>query len=112
MLEAWKKTYGDAPENKLAATDLETKRVAVAKTKVDKAVKDARTLLLARQYIAALKELESVGTLVSAAPTDLQKQYETLKKDASAGADRLQKEAALRKSIVSGTHNHTTMVSG
>jgi len=112
ILEACKKTYGDAPEIKQAVADLETKRVAVAKTKVDKAVKDARTLLLARQYIAALKELESVGALVTAAPPELQKQFETLKKDASAGADRLQKEADLGKTIVAGSDNQATMVSG
>jgi hypothetical protein len=90
--------------------DLEAKRVAVAKTKVDKAIKDARTLLLARQYIAALKELESVAALVSAAPAELQKQFETLKKDASAGADRLQKEADLGKTIVAGSEVQTMVV--
>ncbi|HZR27788.1 MAG TPA: protein kinase, partial [Terriglobales bacterium] len=110
ILEACKKTYGDAPEIKQAVADLEAKRVAVAKTKVDKAIKDARTLLLARQYIAALKELESVGALVSAAPVELQKQFETLKKDASAGADRLQKEADLGKTIVAGSEAQTMVV--
>jgi len=79
ILEACRKTYGDAPELKQAMADLEAKRVAAAKTKVDKAIKDARTLLLARQYIAALKELQSVGALVSAAPPESQKQYETLR---------------------------------
>ena len=110
ILEACKKTYGEAPEIKQAAAELEAKRVAVAKTKVDKAIKDARTLLLARQYIAALKELESVVALVSAAPPELQKQYETIKKDASAGAERLQKEADLGKTIVAGSDVQTMVV--
>ena len=110
ILDACRKTYGDAPEIKQAAAEVEAKRVAVAKTKVDKAIKDARTLLLARQYIAALKELESVGALVSAAPAELQKQFETLKKDASAGADRLQKEADLGKTIVAGSEVQTMVV--
>ena len=117
ILEACRKTYGDAPELKQAMSDLEAKRVAAAKTKVDKAIKDARTLLLARQYIAALKELESVKALFSAAPPELQKQYETLKKDASAGAERLQKEADLGKTIIAGSSDTTaasaaTMVVG
>ena len=117
ILEACRKTYGDVPELKQAMADLEAKRVAAAKTKVDKAIKDARTLLLARQYIAALKELESVGALVSAAPPEFQKQYETLKKDASAGADRVQKEADLGKTIIAGSSETTaasaaTMIAG
>jgi hypothetical protein len=110
ILEACRRTYGDAPEIKQAAAELEAKRVTLAKTKVDKAIKDARTLLLARQYIASLKELESVAALVSAATPELQKQYETIKKDASAGAERLQKEADLGKTIVAGSDAQTVLV--
>jgi serine/threonine-protein kinase len=110
ILEACRRTYGDTPEIKQAGTELEAKRVALAKTKVDKAIKDARTLLLARQYIAALRELESVAALVSAATPELQKQYETIKKDASAGAERLQKEADLGKTIVAGSDAQTVLV--
>src|SRR5262249_19236375 len=93
--------------------ELESKRSAAARTKVDKVVKDARTLLLARQYVAALQTLNEVAALASAAPPDLQKQFETLKKDASAGAARLQKEADLGKTIVAGSADAGhTMVAG
>jgi len=113
IMEACKKTYGETPEVKQAMSDLEAKRVAAAKTKLDKAIKDARTLLLARQYVAAMKELAQVEPLVSAATPELQKQYETLKKDASAGAARMQKEEDLGKTIVAGSMDASqTIVSG
>ena len=113
IMEACKKTYGDTPEIKQALAEFETKRVAAAKTKLDKAIKDARTLLLARQYAAVMKELESVAPLVSAATPELQHQYETLKKDAGGGVARLQKEVDLGKTIVAGSQDSSqTIVSG
>ncbi len=114
IMEACKKTYGETPEVKQAIAELESKRSAAARTKVDKAVKDARTLLLARQYVAALQTLNEVAALASAAPPDLQKQFETLKKDASAGVARQQKEADLGKTIVAGSAEAGghTMVAG
>jgi len=113
ILEACKKTYGETPEVKQAFTEFESKRAAVAKSAVEKAVRDARTLLLARQYQAALDGLKQVAALAPAAPADLQKQYETLNKDAAAGASRQQKEAELGKTIVAGSAEAAqTMVAG
>src|SRR5437763_1621734 len=112
-MEACKKSYGETPEIKQAMADLEAKRVFAAKTKLDKAIKDARTLLLARQYAAAMKELAAVEPLVSAATPELQKQYETMKKDATAGMARIQKEVDLGKTIVAGSADASqTIVSG
>src|SRR6267142_151160 len=114
IMEACKKTYGETPEVKQAVAEMESKRSAAARTKVDKAVKDARTLLLARQYVAALQNLNEVAALVSASTPELQKQFETLKKDAAAGATRQQKEADLGKTIVAGSAEAGghTMVAG
>lgn len=113
ILEACKKSYGETPEVKQAFAEFESKRVAAAKTKLDKAIKDARMLLLARQYAAAMRELENVAPLVSAATPDLQKQFETLKNDASAGVARIQKEVDLGKTIVAGSQEMSqTMVAG
>ena len=113
IMEACKKSYGETPEIKQAMADLEAKRVLAAKTKLDKAIRDARTLLLARQYAAAMKELAAVEPLVSAATLELQKQYETMKKDASAGMARIQKEVDLGKTIVAGSADSSqTIVSG
>jgi len=55
---------------------------------VERAVRDGRMLLLARQYDAALRMLEDVANVVKHAPDELKKQYEALKKDATSGAAR------------------------
>ncbi|MGH9493235.1 MAG: hypothetical protein ACRD2K_07015, partial [Terriglobales bacterium] len=113
IVEACKKTYGETAEVKQALIELETKRQAVARTAVEKAIRDARTLLLSRQYRPALHSLEAVASLVTAAPADLQTQYESLKKDATAGASRQKKEAELGKTIVAGsTDMSQTVVAG
>src|SRR6266850_3544871 len=113
IMEACKKTYGETPEVRSAYTNFETKKTTMAKSAVDKALRDARAYLLARQYVAALSSLEAVMPLVSSAPPELQKQYETAKKDASAGANRQQKEMDLSKTIVAGSHDiGATMVAG
>ena len=113
IAEACKKTYGETPEVKQALLELETKRQALARTGVEKAVRDARTLLMSRQYRPALQSLEAVAGLVTAAPADLQTQYESLKKDAAAGASRQKKEAELGKTIVAGsTDMSQTVVAG
>jgi serine/threonine-protein kinase len=113
IMEACKKTYGETPEVRSAYTNFETKKTTMAKSAVDKALRDARAYLLARQYVAALSSLEAVTPLVSSAPPELQKQYETAKKDASAGANRQQKEMDLSKTIVAGSQDiGATMVAG
>ena len=113
IVEACKKTYGETPEVKQALADLETKRTALARTGVEKAIRDAGTLLLSRQYRSALQSLEAVAGLVTAAPADLQTQYESLKKDATAGASRQKKEAELGKTIVAGSADMSqTVVAG
>jgi len=113
IMEACKSNYGETPEIKQALADFEAKRVAAAKTKLDKAIKDARTLLLARQYAAVMKELDGVAPLVSAATPELQNQYQSLRKEASAGVARLQKEVDFGKTIVAGSHDTSqTIVSG
>src|SRR5579859_1658991 len=113
IMEACKATYGETPEIKQAFADFEAKRVAAAKTKFDKAIKDARTLLLARQYAAVMKELDGVAPLVSAATPELQNQYQSLRKEASAGVARQQKEVDLGKTIVAGSQDTSqTIISG
>jgi len=113
IMEACKKTYGETPEVKAAYGNFETKKTTMAKSAVDKALRDARAYLLARQYTAALTSLEAVTPLVSSAPPELQKQYETAKKDAAAGASRQQKEMDLSKTIVAGSQDmNATIVAG
>src|SRR3954469_25673432 len=97
------KTYGETPEIKAAIAEIESKRGAMAKSTVETAVNDARRLLLARQYPQALDRLEAVAPFVIEVSESLQKQYESLKTDARAGASRQQKQTQLDHTIVAGS---------
>ncbi|HVP43583.1 MAG TPA: protein kinase [Terriglobales bacterium] len=113
IVEACKKTYGETPDIKAALADIESKKVSMARQVVEKAVRDARTLLLSRQYQAALRSLHGAGPLVAAAPPELQQQYNALKTDAEKGASRIQKEQDLKGTIVAGSLDMSkTMVAG
>ena len=113
IVEACKKTYGETPDIKAALADIESKKSTMARQVVDKAVRDARTLLLSRQYGAALRSLQMAAPLVSMAPADLQQQYKTLKADAEKGASRQQKEQDLGKTIIAGSVDmNQTMIAG
>ncbi len=113
IVEACRKTYGDTADITAALAEIESKKVSMARQVVEKAVRDARTLLLARQYAAALKSLQGAAPLVSAVSPELQQQYNGLKADAEKGASRQQKEADLGKTIVAGsTDMSQTMVAG
>ena len=113
IVEACKKTYGETPDIKAALADIESKKVTMARQVVEKAVRDARTLLLSRQYPAALRSLHAASPLVPSAPVDLQQQYHALKVDAEKGASRLQKEQDLKGTIVAGSLDMSkTMVAG
>ncbi|MCI0353774.1 MAG: protein kinase [Acidobacteria bacterium] len=103
IVEACRKTYGETPELKQELEVIQNKRTSTAKTLVERAIRDARTLLLARQYAAALKNLEQVADLAAAAPAELKAQFEGVKTDASAGASRATKEAEMDKTIVAGS---------
>jgi serine/threonine-protein kinase len=103
IVEACRKTYGETPELKQELEAIQNKRTATAKSLVERAIRDARTLLLARQYAAALKNLEQVADLAAATPAELKAQFDAVKKDASAGASRATKEAEMDKTIVAGS---------
>ncbi len=105
IIEACKKNYGETPDIKAALADIESKKVTMARQVVDKAVRDARTLLLSRQYGAALRSLQAAGPLVAAAPADLQQQYNALKADAEKGASRQQKEQDLKGTMIVGSQD-------
>ncbi len=103
IVEACRKTYGETPELKQEVAEIQSKRTATAKSLVERAIRDARTLLLARQYGAALKNLDQVADLASACSPELKAQFESVKKDASSGASRATKEAEMDKTIVAGS---------
>ncbi len=113
IVEACKKTYGETPPIKAALADIESKKVSMSRQVVDKAVRDARTLLLSRQYGAALKSLQGAAPLVPAAPADLQKQFSELKAQAEKGLSSQQRKEDLGKTIIAGSADmNQTMVAG
>jgi serine/threonine-protein kinase len=113
IVEACRKTYGETPELKQELTEIQNKRTATAKSLLERAIRDARTLLLARQYGAALKNLEQVADLASAALPELKAQFDSVKKDAASGASRAGKEAEMDKTIVAGSMDAShTIIAG
>ncbi|HTK95033.1 MAG TPA: hypothetical protein VL382_05295, partial [Terriglobales bacterium] len=113
MVYACQKTYGDTAEVKAAIAEIESKRGSLAKSAVESAVSDARRLVLARQYAQALQRLETAATFVVEVNESLQKQYESLKNDATAGASRQEKQTQLDHTIVAGSmEQNQTMVAG
>jgi serine/threonine protein kinase len=114
IVQSCRSTYGEAPEIAKATTEIEGKRSAIAKSAVERAIRDARTLLLARQYGAVLKSLDAVAEWVGVVTPDLKTQCETLRKDASSALERQQKGAELDKKVTAETTNASsaTIIAG
>jgi serine/threonine-protein kinase len=100
---ACQNTYGETPQIKAAIVEIESKRGALAKSTVEGAIADARRLVMARQYAQALQRLEPAAAFVIEVSESLQKQYESLQKDAEGGASRQQKQTQLDHTIVAGS---------
>ncbi len=92
-------TYGDAAELKEAAKEVETKRVGMARSAVEKAIKDARMLLVTRQYGAIMKVLDNAKDFLPHVAPDLKAQLESVRKEVTTAIERQQKSAALDKSM-------------
>lgn len=89
-----RESLGDSPELAKALADMEAKRVALAKAAVERAMRDGRMLLLARQYSAAVQMLESVAQQAGAVSADLKMQFDKLLEETRAGAARQRSEVA------------------
>ena len=84
--------------------ELEGKRVVVAKETVEKALKEAKVLLMARQATAATRTLQGVAQLVNLTPPELQRAYATLQKEITAGSGTQQAiNADMNATIVAGS---------
>lgn len=94
ILQRARSTHGDSPEIAKALAEIEAKRAAAAKAAVERAVRDARMLLLARQYTAAMQMLDTVASQVGAAPADIKAQYDKLRDDIRSGLDRQQADVS------------------
>ncbi|MGZ4826255.1 MAG: hypothetical protein ACXVY9_02745, partial [Terriglobales bacterium] len=92
-IEECKKTFGDHAELKQVAEEVASRRRDAANSVVSKAVADARMLLLARWYQAALETLDAVEASVKLAPKNVRSRYENLRGEAERGARREKKQA-------------------
>jgi serine/threonine protein kinase len=88
--------------------DVEVQRTAHAKDAVEKAIKDAKALLLARQNSAASLKLQTVAMLVPAAPPAVQKAFEALQREIKAGTSQQHINADMNKTIVQGSAGAAT----
>ena len=102
VLQACYRTHGDSPEIRKALLELESKRSIIAKTAVEKVIRDARQLMLAKDYSKALRTLQGAADLVSAAPPELKTDWEAAKDEAAAGATRADSGES-NKTIVQGS---------
>ena len=109
IAESCKSTYGDAPEIAKAVSEIESKRGSVAKTMLERAVRNARTLLLARQYAGVRKTLDEVTPWLPFASAELKSQIEALKKDAASGLERQKKETDLDHKVSSTPSKTATL---
>ena len=110
---AWNKAKGIMQANPQSQMvqgfmkELESKRAVVAKESVEKAMKDARALLLARQSSAAGRTLQSVAAFLQHVPPELQKQFTALQKEV-AGGSQSQINADMNQTMVAGSTGRAT----
>jgi len=88
--------------------DVETARSAQAKDLVEKAIKDAKALLAAKQTAAALRTLTNVAMLAPAAPPAVVKAYDALVKEMEGTSTQQQVNADMNKTIVHGSAGIST----
>jgi len=87
--------------------EVEQKRAEKAKDAVEKALKDAKALLLARQSSAANRTLQTVATLLNAVPPELQKQFAAMQREVTSGTQSAI-NADMNKTIVHGSGGAAT----
>ena len=83
--------------------DMEGHRAAVAKEAIEKAIRDARSLMLARQSTAANRALRSVISYLNIVSPELQKAFEAMQRDVSSAGDTAPADADSNKTIVHGS---------
>ncbi len=103
IVQSCRKTYGEAPELLQAIFEIETKRTTVARGAVEKAIKDARMLMVTRQYGAVLKVLDNAKDSLVHVPPELKTQLESIRKETSSALERQQKSADLDKTFAEAT---------
>jgi hypothetical protein len=79
----------------------------VAKEAVEKAIKDAKALMLARQSSAAGRTLQNVAAFLQHVPPELQKQFTALQKEVAGGSQQ-QINADMNQTMVAGSTGRAT----
>ncbi|HUR36259.1 MAG TPA: protein kinase, partial [Terriglobales bacterium] len=87
--------------------EIEVKRAEKAKEVVEKALKDAKALLLARQASAANRTLQTVATFLNAVPPELQKEFAAMQREVTSGSQSAI-NADMNKTIVHGSGGAAT----
>ena len=90
--------------------ELEAKRGLVAKDTVEKAIRDAKALVLARQTAAANRTLQSVADYLPHVPAALKTAYDQAKKEAASGAQAAEGDDS--KTIVHGSAGRAQSTGG
>jgi len=112
IVESCKANYGDTPDVAKTKAEIEKKRASVAKSALERAVRDARTLMLARQYAGVRKTLDAAAEWMAFGPAELKSQVEGLKAEAERSLERQKKSTELDKTIISAGTPTTTLVAG
>ncbi len=103
VVSSCRNVVGDAPELAKALADIETRRAAAAKATVERAMRDGRMLLLARQYRGAQQVMEPASPQAAFVAAELRKQFEELLKQISEGAARQASELSKAGASVTQT---------
>lgn len=93
------------PQNATAQAflaDVEKQRKTNAKDAIEKALRDAKSLMMAKQSSAANRTLQTVAAFVALAPPDLQKAWEAMKKEIEAAGAPVA-NVDMNKTIVHGS---------
>jgi len=83
--------------------DMEAPRATVAKEAIEKAIRDARSLLMAKQSSAANRALRSVVSYLTIVSPELQKAFEAMQKEVSSAGVQGPADADSNKTIVHGS---------
>jgi len=85
VLEECRQSDGTTPELEAQLAAIEGKRVAAASRALEKAIVDARILMMASEHQAALDKLQAVSEFARDVPTALRSEYGSLQQQCSAG---------------------------
>ena len=103
---------GDISEFADLRREIEAVRQTTAKAVIEKAIHDARLVLLVRSYDAALKLLQAAGVMLEYTSPDLRAQFADLLKDAQEGKERQEREAQHRQAVSLSSEQISTRIVG